>query len=51
MNSSPARSYETPAVVYEVNLLAHAGSSATSTPGCQGCPTFFGDLLDPNQGN
>ena len=35
MNSSPARSYETPAVVYEANLLAHAGSSVTSTPGCR----------------
>ena len=36
MNPSPARSYETPAVVYEAKLLAHAGSSPASTLGC-GC--------------
>lgn len=48
---NPSRSYETPAVVYEAKLLAHAGSSPNSTIGCSGCSSPFGDLLDPNQGN
>ena len=45
---SPARPYDAPAVVYEANLIAHAGTTSVSpTPGC---PLSGGDLLDPTQG-
>jgi len=47
LNPSSVRSYETPAVIYEAVLVAHAGVS--SVPPCT-LPSP-GDLLDSITGN
>ncbi len=41
--NSPVRPYETPAVVYEAALVAHAETSTTIPGGCQ---LSGGDLLN-----
>lgn len=41
---SPVRPYDTPAVVYETALVAHA--STTSCAPTQGCSICANDLLD-----
>ena len=40
---SPVRPYDTPAVVYEAALVAHA---VTTSPAGVGCPLSGGDLLN-----
>jgi hypothetical protein len=45
-NQSPVRLYETPAVIYEATLVAHAGVSSVEP--CNGSPN---DLLDVITGN
>jgi hypothetical protein len=46
---TPTRSYDTPAVVYEATLVAHA-STTTCYP-TTSCPKCSADLLDLFQGN
>jgi hypothetical protein len=44
--NTPVSSYDAPAVIYEVALVAHAGPSTSGQPGCT---LSGGDLLDPIQ--
>jgi hypothetical protein len=49
---SPTLPYDAPAVVYEVTLVAHAGSTVTYPFPCAGtCSGGSGDVLDPNAVN
>jgi hypothetical protein len=47
---SPVHPYDTPAVVYEATLVAHAVTTSPPPPG-GGCVLSGGDLLDPTKGN